>query len=79
MRRNSRSMKLIPLANKNGSKCTRVSEDYIRKLALDNFDKYDTQKKGYLGKKDLTMFFQDIIDRRRKEGKEEHHSASQVA
>ena len=31
---------------------------------MDNFDKYDTSKDGYLDKDELTKFFTDVLERK---------------
>ena len=61
----SRTMKMIPI----GAKSHKISEEDIKQLSLKYFDKYDASGDGNLNRRELTAFFDDIIERRKREGK----------
>ena len=69
-------MKVIPV---NKKKSSLMSEDDIKTLALKSFDKYDTSGDGCLDKEELTQFFEDILKRRRENGKKDTYSAEEMA
>jgi hypothetical protein len=45
-------------------KCVSMNESTIKKIVLENFEKYDTNGEGTLDKYALQKFFQEIIDRK---------------
>ena len=42
-----------------------MKEDDVRDLVISNFDKYDESKDGFLDKRELTKFFNDILERKK--------------
>lgn len=60
-RKNSRSMKIKPLKKSQGL----MTQKELRDFVMANFDKYDTTGDGCLDKSELTVFFKDVLDRKK--------------
>lgn len=54
-----------------------ISEDGLRQSFIEQFDKYDSDKSGNLDLKELTLFFKDVLERRREKGKDPEVLAKQ--
>lgn len=54
-----------------------ISEDGLRQSFIEQFDKYDSDRSGNLDLKELTLFFKDVLERRRDKGKDPEVLAKQ--
>jgi hypothetical protein len=62
--KNSKTFKIKTVSEKTADSSFTNSDKGIKKLLIDNFDKYDCSKDDNLDLTELTEFFEDILQRK---------------